>query len=697
MPVKFRIKGNKETSEYQDALFLKQNLEKEFSDNNINGEILIISNATLFGQETKDVDIIVVGTFEKYNCRINTKAVTVKNSNKEELEQKERNVFVNNFCFVIETKKHRAEDIQLNGLNLLVKYNNKLSDVTNQSENQKYSLKGFFKDRINFAPYICNFIWFRNVSWESIKNILGNNEAILTKHNYLPNNFTFKFLMQLACVQNAPYNAFDNNTKAPKGYSSFNCLKRNESFDFNQMQSVFELFEKVKEGAGQLTRQKIEKITSQLLGTQQYAQAIGEKLIIISGRAGTGKTIKLLNIACDLAINKGARSLILTYNHALVSDIKRTLALAEIPDGVDSYSVNITTLHKYFYELLLGFGIVKNPLSPDAEAKYIPDYLTKYEIYLQELCDYIDNGLIQEKEIQELMKTKHDKVAWDYVLIDESQDWSENEKAVIFRIFGNKRTIIADGVDQLVKSQKKCNWTQGLKPDIDFKKTSEKKGLRQEVNLVTFVNDFAKQLNIVWELEPKQELIGGKIIISTKGYDQALHEREKDRCKKYGNSEYEMLFLVPPKLVTKSRVVNDYGKEIEKKQFKHTEEFKNMGIDIWDGTNTDLRTQYSVELTQHRLLQYESCRGLEGWTVICLELDEFIRYRMDTFLEQETGELALETFEEKRDKFVYLWSLIPLTRAIDTLVITINDPKSKVGQALRKVYEKNPDFMQWID
>jgi hypothetical protein len=70
---------------------------------------------------------------------------------------------------------------------------------------------------------------------------------------------------------------------------------------------------------------------------------------------------------------------------------------------------------------------------------------------------------------------------------------------------------------------------------------------------------------------------------------------------------------------------------------------------------------------------------------------------METFIEQETNELALGTFEEKRDNFVYLWSLIPLTRAIDTLIITLKDKDSKVGKALRKVYEQNPDFVQWIE
>lgn len=693
MSIKIRIKGTSETNEYKDALELKQLFESSLDTNNLIGEILIISNATLFGQETKDVDLIVIGTFEKYSCRVKSKAV---GPNKTELEMKPRTVFVNNFCFTIETKRHRAEDIRLDGLHLLVKYNNKLSDATTQSENQKYSLKGFFDDRLNFSPYISNFIWFKNVNWESIKNLLGNNEQLFTKHNYLPNTFTFPFLMQLACVQQIPYNPNESDG-TPKGYSSFNCLKRNNSFDFTQMEEVFNLFEKVKTGTGQLTRRKIEQITSKLLENQQYAQAIGEKLIVISGRAGTGKTIKLLRVACDLAKNQGARSLILTYNHALVSDIKRTLALAEIPDGIDNYTVNITTLHKFIYDLIIGFGLVQNERNPEEPAKYVPAFITKYESYITELIDCIENGLIQEKEIQELMRSNHEKVGWDYILIDESQDWSELEKKIIFTIFGKNKTIIADGVDQLIRTQKKCNWIQALKPEIDFKKTNEKKGLRQEVNLISFVNEYAKQTGIVWEIEPKMELIGGKIIISTSGYTKNLHDEQLKHCKDCENSEYEMMFLVPPNLVTKVPITDDYGKTIEKRSFSLTSEFEQRGISIWDLTNTDLRTQYVVELNQHRLLQYESCRGLEGWTVVCLDFDEFIKYKMESFIEQETNELALETFEEKRRKFVYLWSLIPLTRAIDTLVITIKDKNSETCKFLKRVYEKYPDFVQWID
>ena len=50
-----------------------------------------------------------------------------------------------------------------------------------------------------------------------------------------------------------------------------------------------------------------------------------------------------------------------------------------------------------------------------------------------------------------------------------------------------------------------------------------------------------------------------------------------------------------------------------------------------------------------------------------------MKYKFNTYKEEiNQEELALESFEEKRERFVNLWTLIPLTRAIDTLIITIN-------------------------
>lgn len=698
MAVSIKIKGNNETNEFKDAVALKEIFEAEFRNKDTNGEILIICNATLFGQETKDIDLIAIGKFENYSSRLKAKTRTKYKGNWKNLEEEFRNVYINDFCFVFETKRHRVSDIQLDGLTLSVKYSNKRSDVTTQSENQKYSLTNFFKDRISFSPYVCNFIWLRNVDWESIKNLLGENSNIYNKHNYLPNTFSFSFLFQLACIQSIPWTTVNDNGVPINNNSSFNCLRRNQEIDFNEMDRIFDLFQKVKNGTGELTRKKIEKITKTLLKDQQYADAIGQKLVIFSGRAGTGKTIKLLSAACDLAQEQGARCLILTYNHALVSDIKRTLALAEIPDGIDDYTVNITTLHKFFYEIVVGFEIDGSVKESKNNKKYILNFVNDYISHLTTLKEYLDLNLIGEKEISELMKTRHQQVGWDYLLIDEAQDWQELEKEIIYKIFGKNKVIIADGVDQLIRSQNKCNWTRALKPNFDFTKTNEKRGLRQKVNLVSFVNKFADKLNINWNLEAKNELIGGKVIISTKPYGEELHNRLFKQCSENGNSAYEMMFLVPPSLVERYQNQDEFGQPKEDKRFIKTSDFKDMGINVWDGTSTDLRTQYVVDLNEHRLLQYESCRGLEGWTVINLDFDKFIDYKMQTFEEEEnTNELALESLEEKRRRFVYLWALIPLTRAIDSLVITLNNSNGFIGKVLKEVYVENPDFIEWIE
>lgn len=274
-------------------------------------------------------------------------------------------------------------------------------------------------------------------------------------------------------------------------------------------------------------------------------------------------------------------------------------------------------------------------------------------------------------------------------MIDEAQDWSDIEKELIYFIFGKEKVVIADGIDQLIRSQRKCNWMHGLRKEFDFRKTTEKKGLRQKSDLVHFVKQIAENLNVYWDLEAKEDLYGGKIIIKIGDYDKDLHNREFKICKNNGNSAYEMMFLVPPSLVGRDNA--------NKRSFSKKQEFIEKGIKIWDGTNTDLRNEYAVDLESHKLLQYESCRGLEGWTVVCLELDEFMRYKFETFEEEDTGELALETLEEKRNRFVNLWTLIPLTRAIDTLIITIKNKQSKIAKVLYEVYKKNPDHMEWIE
>ena len=114
-------------------------------------------------------------------------------------------------------------------------------------------------------------------------------------------------------------------------------------------------------------------------------------------------------------------------------------------------------------------------------------------------------------------------------------------------------------------------------------------------------------------------------------------------------------------------------------------------IKVFDGTNDMIRQSYPTDVGQCRLYQYESCRGLEGWVTVCLHFDELVEYKINEAKSNGLNSLELMSPEY----YAYLWSLMPLTRPIDTLCITLSNPESRIGQVLKKVAENYSDFVHW--
>jgi hypothetical protein len=117
----------------------------------------------------------------------------------------------------------------------------------------------------------------------------------------------------------------------------------------------------------------------------------------------------------------------------------------------------------------------------------------------------------------------------------------------------------------------------------------------------------------------------------------------------------------------------------------------------WDGTDKDLRSTYPFDLENHRLLQYESCRGLEAWSVVCLALDDFVEHKIKYFKDEEIEQSFsfIQDKEENKRKHAYQWSLIPLTRPIDTLIITLKNPRSDFSKKLKTLADEHRDFVYW--
>lgn len=691
MPVNIKIKGHETSNEYKAGLQLKEFFKSSISEE-IEGSILIACNVTLFGQEVKDVDIVVIGSFGQGFVE------KLKFRPKGEDNYITKNVYFTNFCFSIELKNHVTNDISIGNLNnILVTYNGRKHDVTYQSEKQKYSLHRYLKnvDEVGNFVFVKNLIWLKNVTSNELKKLTNKGE-----HNILPNKFNLKWLLMLLLSQKKPY-------ENVKGYWAFQAYKR-AAISFESFEKSFDLFDNVKKSAGRISRSHFERISKRILREQRYAEAIldkeqkGGKFVIIQGKAGTGKTVKLLNIACDLCTNYGYRCLILTYNFTLVADIRRTLTFAHIPDGIGKESVRIMTLYKFFIDLFEAFGIYKNDEALDDKT-----FFDNYPKYCTELITFIKEKKKPEKSIEQVMEQNHQLLSWDYILIDEAQDWLSQEVEILYEFFGPGRIVIAQAPDQKIRSSNNPKWVKPRwRPNRDFVKTNEKKSLRQKKNLVSFVNLFASKFNLAWELQPKDEYEGGRIIIVA-DYKIEIHREIYNACLKDGNKAYEMLFLVPPSLVVRDgdkeltyRRKSDNEKITKQIKLSHcslVDKFENE-ISFWDGTNKELRRDYGVKIDQHRLIQYDSCRGLEGWSVICFELDELVKYLGNKYEKHPTdssNELALESPEETKNRFIYMWTLIPLTRAIDTLVITIKDKNSNMAKKLYEIYKENPNLIEW--
>jgi hypothetical protein len=649
--------------EYKAAEFLRDLLVEEFSDRE-EGRILIAPNVTCFGQDPKDIDIVIFAEFNVVGRNVWTK---VKKLDGEEEGYSWRCINLNNFCFCIEVKDHDSDSIEVQDQKLKVKYRERWHDVTSQNEAQKYSLKRYLTEQIGWAPYICNFIWLRNVPSETIPSIPGN---------LLPSTPTFAQMLKIACDQKKLVYARDKTIW-------FSSTRNSGQGVFGDFKKAFSFFDYVEKNLGRLTREKLELITKKaLLRDQLFAQSIGLKLVVVQGRPGTGKTIKLLHIAHDLCRNNEKRVLILTYNKALVSDIKRMVALARISSDVSDATIQIRTIHSFMYILMTCLNIYSK--SSDTEENS-DEFIDLYDRLKCELLEYIRAGLLTETDLQELMNERHEELAWDYVLVDEGQDWPEDERAILYTLFKPNQFVVADGISQLVRTSKRTQWTAGVeyhKPIV-----REKTSLRQKANLCRFGQHYAERVQVSWELVPRPDLVGGKVIIVSGNYDQTIHNRLLKECEESGNKPYEMLFLAPPSLVNRKG----------ERSFTLTSVWNSWGLKIWDGTSIKTRTEYPNNVEEHRVLQYDSSRGLEGWSVVCLWMDDFISYKMDTFDPAMEIQPGLLGEDEARKDFAYKWSIIPITRAIDTLVITLRRPQSHFKNILREVYSECSDFVEWIE
>ena len=578
----------------------------------ISGKIWIIPGVDIHScTGIHDLDILLIGY--------------LKGDNRYDLNGFQ-NIKLRSFCTVIEIKNHDASGIIKEGTHLKVRYGAEEKDVTKQNESQKESLKRFLTNVLGYSklkiPYITNFIWLDGIEKGDFSRSIGLDES-----NILCSDSTFTDIL----------NALGRRTSLRNnGY-----IDAFKSYDDLKIESFAEIFIAKVRGADTISLRRINHLN--------WKNNIEEKLLyheknvsILAGHAGTGKTLMLLKSAVEKS-KRGAKILFLTYNTALLSDLKHTVSL--LPAMF--LNIEMKSMHSYLISHFYRHNLWKN------ESKIECDFTLALKVF---------HAKIKKNKIRE---TKYDAV-----YIDEAQDWANPLPDIIKELFSDKKIIIADGIDQFMNKEDKGEWVKKSFPTL-------KQCKRQKRNLTIFVRAFASKLGVGWNVLPNKELPGGKVIVLHK-YEPSNHFKllkkiEKDDCK-----EYDLMLLASNSMMWNGK-------------FSLLEEYEKRGIKLYDGTNKNIREEIyddkCAERKESRIYSYESCRGLESWITVCLRYDEL-------FDKDHPHDYKDIQYETARNYMKALWSLIPLTRAIDTLVLVVKKQCS-LDKMLKELAQEYPDIVTY--
>ena len=685
--MKVKIHGAVKDNEYEIAHNIKDIFDNDKKLAATDSKIDMFSSFQAYGQQgNTDIDLVLVGLINDYS-------ETIESKTRKEDSFSFKKVKIQNFICTIEIKESQPNQMWLENGHIMIKYRDSgAHSVTVQSRGQYLSLQGFLKDKID-RPYITNLIYFPNISSSQVKFDHKNLNVLFS--DFTLSDFWYKLLLK----------------QFPREYKIFhysNCLPP-AKFDENYPQVIGVL--NGKKEITRLDRKRLEQICRKNLKTQEYVKLLGKQLLIFSGKGGTGKTQRLLNLAINLYEERCSRILILTYNNALISDVRRSFALIGVSDGLEE-TVQIKSIFSYWRKVFLTTGIVDEKSYDINEHDIYIDELYS-QIFDASICSFCGGGIIDPgcnlcagtgKLFGGIAKKIHNDGEikdWDFVMVDEAQDWPEKERDILYRIFGHTKIVVADGKSQLIRSNKTCQWDKvtkkydekGYFDDNQRQRVPCPVSLRQKNSLTLFIKELASKLGQTWDVKTNDLYEdGGSIIIFEGKYNKEFHKKLINRNKKGENENIDMLFVVPP---------NNIIYMEETRASKLSKSILDWGYDVWDGVDIGTRKgTFPTKLTQFRIVQYDSCRGLEGWISVNINLEDFYQYKWKEYEREETNKPEQQSFkteDQKRMDYVAKWLLISFTRAIDTLVINIEDTKYPIYDYIKEISDAHPDWpIEWI-
>ncbi|RRR65643.1 MAG: hypothetical protein EI684_22540 [Candidatus Viridilinea halotolerans] len=618
-------------------------------------DIRIVAGAKCYGQTTTDIDLVILVLLAKPRpLPCTAPANTAPDADP---------IFIRSLCLTIELKNHQRDKVIFDGNQVTVFYGKRPHQASEQAQRQQVALRRFYEQHGLKPPFVTDLIWLPNVPKECLPNVMSN---------IIGAQATWGDMLRSVVALGRP---------RPKWVAGVREIDAFSHADAAQTIEIVNLLSK-RLALSELDRIKVERITRRQSGRrdQQYIEKMGKQLLIFRGRGGTGKTMRLLQLAYDMYMAQDARVLILTYNKALLADLQRLFALINAGDGATPRAIVFKTVHSFLYRIIEHLGVTR--MRPE-------QFITQLAQHKQQALHHLRKANLQhQRPLDALIAAAPDHFDWDYIFVDESQDWPEDERDLLFALYDFRRFVVADGVDQMVRGAEHINWRQVI-ASKDSQVVTFSKSLRLKAGLCQFAQAFALHLDLPnWNLEPDNDMYGGRVIILEGPYDadRSFHDELMQAAQHAHNYPIDMLFCVPPALVDRRDPQNVHSSIADQLQA--------WDCHVWDGAAKHVRSSYPTHLDQIRIVQYDSCRGLEAWTSVNLGFDELYDYKRWQYTPPAQATLFSDDAREAH-YFAARWLMIPLTRAIDTLVIQIRSLDHRIAQALKAAAQECPSVVEW--
>ena len=596
----------------------------------------------------------------------------------EDLFKTTKGVLVKSFVVCVEVKQNLPDCVRYHDAQLEVHDDNKWHDATAQFRAQSMALKDFQEHNTYIKrnkTFVKSVIWLPHISTDFI------DVEQTSKLGAVLGDFNWQQLMD--CCETI------KSKNMIKVLADAKNDSKNHSYD-----SMVEILT-AKINPTFLDLKRVNKLTKKRFGTekQAYVDKLGCGLLIFRGRAGTGKTFALIQMAIHLG-RQGKTTRIVTYNHGLISDMKRIMAIIRERHEDILVIPKIETRWMLMKELfILSFGIQTN----NDLRKSCSNLKKRENLFLHALRNP-EKFLTENKWVNKNTYCRKPPAPYDFLLIDEGQDWSIDHRDVMYDIFGPGRIIVADGIDQFV-SETRCDWDR--RDIVKNRIVNLKVSRRTKATSCNTINDIAEVLEIPnWDVEPDKFVSGGRITVLVEPQPQQAIERaleifNADLTEQPRMKPIDALICLPCGKTTPGTNYCDLFEDIQKKN----------SADYWRGYSWKIRRnrEYPYQNTALRAVLYESCRGMEGWTSICMALDKVYDYKIKdpdvekAFRKKMEGDLLAEDrFKERlateQKKHALNWLMIALTRSMDHLVIHLTDKNSAVGCVLQKIDHNKIDW-----